>query len=99
MKKEDKSYSAASFSLPSRRRRDVLGVVPERRSREARVKHLDGVHDEPGPDLGECAVLLQDLKVAEPDLVVDHAEREDVVEEGLRLRVLVGNGKDLEGKG
>ena len=62
---------------------------------ELTITDLDGVEDEARPDLGERAVLLDDLEVAEPDAVVGHAEGEHVVEEGLAPRVVVGHAEYL----
>ena len=80
---------------PFRRRRDVSGVVPQGLAGEAGLEDLDGVEDEAGADLGEGAVLLHDLEVAEPDAVVGHAEGEHVVEEGLALGVVVWHAEYL----
>ena len=84
-------YNFAPFC----RRRDVSGVVPQRLAREAGLEDLDWVEDEARSDLGERAVLLDDLEVAEPDAVVGHAEGEHVVEEGLAPRVVVGHAEYL----
>ena len=50
----------------------------------------------PPTNLLECEGVVDDLEVAEPDLPIGrHGEREDVVDEGLRPRMEVRGGEDL----
>lgn len=85
--------------------RHKLLVGEHGRPAKRALKDADGGEDEAGPDLDERrlgwaggmeGILLDDLVVAEPDAVVEDAEDEDVVNEGLEAARGARDGEDLE---
>lgn len=85
--------------------RDELGVLVQRWPAERAFEEPDGGEDETRADLhkgrdgragGLEGVFLDYLEIAEPDLVVEDGEEENVVDEWFEAAGRLGHGEDLE---
>uniref|UniRef100_A0A182XD14 AB hydrolase-1 domain-containing protein n=1 Tax=Anopheles quadriannulatus TaxID=34691 RepID=A0A182XD14_ANOQN len=81
--------------LPMLGRALVVRVLPDRIAPERAAEDFDRIHHEPRPDLGQPAVLRQDLEVPVPDPVVQVGEGDHAIDERLALGVVVRHAEDL----
>lgn len=81
--------------LPILGRTDIVRVLPERSTAKGSLENLHRIHYESWSDLGQGAIFGQDLEVAEPNAFVEERKRVDMIEEGLRFRMVIGHTECL----
>merc|ERR1712013_741861 len=85
---------SSSLTWTSWHRCHVAAILPQRLSTKSTIEDFDGVENHPWTDLGQGAILFQDLIVPEPHFAVHNGKRVNMVKEWLRLGMVVGDCED-----